>query len=122
MACRVSPSALVRPCLSVNAGIPDKTGTRAGNPLPTICNSSIKATLKTGSGLSGSVGCITSATFTNCRWVLGVNKTRELTFPGSGGNLHYYQDNGCAGLVASGDQANLHATYTVSPAQEITSP
>jgi hypothetical protein len=152
--------------------------------MPTICNSSIKATLKTGSGLSGSVGSITSATFTNCRWVLGyimtlkatdlpwplsaqsydastgtttgtitdihitiagpgcvavvdgtsaakddgqinfryLNKTRELTFPGSGGNLHCYQVNGCAGLVASGDQANLHATYTVSPAQEITSP
>src|SRR5258708_39466159 len=28
-----------------------------------------------------------------------VNKTRELTFPCSGGNLHYYQVNGCAGRL-----------------------
>ena len=75
MACRVSPSALGRPC----PGITDKTGTRAGNPLPTICNSSIKATLKTGSGLSGSVGSITSATFSNCRWVLGYIMTLKAT-------------------------------------------
>jgi hypothetical protein len=47
--------------------------------MPTICNSSIKATLKTGSGLSGSVGSITSATFTNCRWVLGYIMTLKAT-------------------------------------------
>src|SRR5260370_12481785 len=28
-----------------------------------------------------------------------VNKTRELTFPCSGGNLHYYQVNGCPGRL-----------------------
>jgi hypothetical protein len=145
---------------------------------------SIKAKLKSGSGLSGSIGSITSAKFTHCRWVLGitmtlrathlpwhlsarsynastgtttgtitgihitiaglacaavvdgtgpakddgrinfryVNKTHKLTFPRSGGNLHYYKVNHCMGIVASGDSANLHATYTVSPAQKITSP
>ncbi len=169
---------------SVNLGITDTTKPRNGGPLPTICHSSIKVKLKSGSGLKGSsVGSVTSASFSDCKWVLGfimtlkasgvpwqlnaqsydkatgttsgtitgihikitgpgcaavidgtgsskdngqtefryVNKTHKLTFPNSGGNLHYYSINGCSGIVKSGDSANLHATSTVSPAQTITS-
>lgn len=179
----VKPGGVVK-ASSVNLGITDTAKPRAGAPLPTICHSSIKAKLKSGSGLSGSsIGSITSVTFTDCKWVLGyimtlkathvpwqvnaqsydkatgttsgtltgihitivgpgcatvidgtgsaknngqiafryVNKNHKLTFPSSGGNLHYYSVNGCLGVVKSSDSANLHATYTVSPGQTITS-
>jgi hypothetical protein len=166
-------------------GITDTAKPRSKDPLPTKCYSSLKVKLKSGQGLPGSsIGSVTSASFTDCKWVLGqimtvkatdvpwqlnvqsydevhgttsgtitgihitilgpacaaivdgtgsgkddgeidfryVNKSHELTFPDSGGNLHYYSVNGCSGLVKSGDSANLHATSTVSPAQTITSP
>jgi hypothetical protein len=51
-----------------------------------------------------------------------VNSTHKLTFPASGGNLHYYKVKTCLGLADSGDAANLHGSYTVSPSQKITSP
>jgi hypothetical protein len=180
----VKPGGVVK-ASSVNLGITDTTKAQAGAPLPTICHSSVKVKLKSGKGLNGSsIGSVTSASFTDCKWVLGfvltlkaahipwhlnaqsydkatgttsgtitgihiaitgptcsvvvdgtgsgkddgrigfryVNKTHKLTFPDSGGNLHYYSVNGCLGLVKSGDSANLHATSTLSPAQTITSP
>jgi hypothetical protein len=40
----------------------------------------------------------------------------------SGGNLHIFNVNGCAGLVANGDPASLTASFTLAPAQSITSP
>jgi hypothetical protein len=40
----------------------------------------------------------------------------------SGGNLHIFTVNGCAGLVASGDPVSLTASFTFAPAQVITSP
>jgi hypothetical protein len=171
---------------STNLGITDTTKPRSEDPLPTICHSSLKVKLKSGSGLAGkSIGSIKSASFPvrDCLWNLGltvtmkpsglpwqlsaqsydkvtgttsgtitgihikmttsgcaavvdgtgsskddgqidfsyVNKTHKLTFPKSGGNLHYYSVNGCSGIVESGDSANLHATSTASPAQTITS-
>jgi hypothetical protein len=184
-----APSWTVKPggvagASSVSLGITDTAKPRAGAPLPTICHSSVKVKLKSGKGLNGSgIGSVTSASFTDCKWVLGyimtlkaahipwqlnaqsydkatrttsgtitgihititgpactavvdgtgagkddgqvdfryVNKTHELTMPGSAGNLHYYSVNGCLGLIKSGDSANLHATFTLSPAQTITS-
>jgi hypothetical protein len=50
------------------------------------------------------------------------NATGKLKVLPTGGNLHWYHVTGCAGLVANGDPAQLSATYTVSPAQTITSP
>ena len=40
----------------------------------------------------------------------------------SGGNLHIFTVHGCAGLVASGDPVSLTASFTLAPAQVITSP
>jgi hypothetical protein len=40
----------------------------------------------------------------------------------SGGNLHIFNVNGCFGLVASGDPVSLTASFTLAPAQSITSP
>lgn len=40
----------------------------------------------------------------------------------SGGNLHIFNENGCAGLVANGDPVSLTASFTLAPAQSITSP
>jgi hypothetical protein len=40
----------------------------------------------------------------------------------SGGNLHIFTVTGCAGLVANGDPVSLTASFTLAPAQSITSP
>jgi hypothetical protein len=40
----------------------------------------------------------------------------------SGGNLHYYNVRGCAGLFDTGNPATLGATLVLSPKQVITSP
>lgn len=40
----------------------------------------------------------------------------------TGGNLHFYDVSGCAGLFNSGDRATLGATFTLTPKQTITSP
>lgn len=47
----------------------------------------------------------------------GVLQTRT-----AGGNLHFYNVRGCAGLVVTGDSATIGATSAVSPEQTITSP
>jgi hypothetical protein len=48
----------------------------------------------------------------------GTGRLKLLT---TGGNLHFYHVKRCAGLLASGDPATLGATFTMSPAQTITS-
>lgn len=49
------------------------------------------------------------------------DRTHQVTT--SGGNLHIFNvATGCAGLVASGDPASLTASFTLAPAQVITSP
>jgi hypothetical protein len=40
----------------------------------------------------------------------------------SGGNLHIYNVAGCFGLVANGDPVSLTTSFTLTPAQSITSP
>ena len=50
------------------------------------------------------------------------NSTGRLRTRTTGGNLHFYNVRGCAGLVITGDSATLSATFTVSPKQAITSP
>jgi hypothetical protein len=48
--------------------------------------------------------------------------SHTLTLVPTGTNLHLYHVDGCAGLVHDGDRAAYLASYTVSPAQTITSP
>lgn len=50
------------------------------------------------------------------------NSTGVLQARTAGGNLHFYNVRGCAGLVVTGDSATISATSTVSPKQTITSP
>jgi hypothetical protein len=54
--------------------------------------------------------------------VTGTYSNSKHTLTVSGGNLHIYSVSGCLGLIKSGDAASYKATYTVSPAQKITSP
>ena len=50
------------------------------------------------------------------------NGTHKLKMLASGGTLHVFNVNGCAGLINNGDATQFTGTYTVSPAQTITSP
>jgi hypothetical protein len=82
----------------------------------------IHATL-TGTSCSAIVDGSTGATKNNGMvHVTYGNKTHKLTVLASGGNLHIYNVKGCFGLIKSGDGSSFTATYTVSPAQTITSP
>jgi len=54
--------------------------------------------------------------------VNGTYSNSKHTLTISGGNLHIYSVSGCFGLIKTGDPASYSATYTVSPAQTITSP
>jgi hypothetical protein len=78
----------------------------------------IKATL-TGPSCSASVaGATASSTGTvNVKYS---NSTGKLTT--SGGNLHVFNVNGCAGLINSGDATTFTGSYAISPKQTITSP
>lgn len=48
------------------------------------------------------------------------DRTHQVTI--SGGNLHIFNEDGCANLVANGDPVSLTASFTLAPAQSITSP
>ena len=50
------------------------------------------------------------------------DSTATLKVLTTGGNLHYYNVNGCAGLVRNGDPATLSTKFAVGPKQAITSP
>jgi hypothetical protein len=50
------------------------------------------------------------------------DSTAKLKVLTTGGNLHFHNVNGCAGLVRNGDPATLSTKFTVSPKQAITSP
>jgi hypothetical protein len=50
------------------------------------------------------------------------NSTHKLKVLPTGGNLHIFNVSGCAGLLSSGDATQFSGTYTVTPAQTITSP
>lgn len=50
------------------------------------------------------------------------NSTGVLQARTTGGNLHFYNVRGCAGLIRTGDSATISARFTVSPKQVITSP
>ena len=50
------------------------------------------------------------------------NSTGALAVQTTGGTLHVWNVNGCAGLINSGDPTTFKGTYTVTPKQKITSP
>jgi hypothetical protein len=50
------------------------------------------------------------------------DRTGVLQVRATGGNLHFYNVQGCAGLINTGDSASISATFTVSPKQAITNP
>jgi hypothetical protein len=66
-------------------------------------------------GTGGTAGDgIVRFTYTN-----GTATFKALT---TGGNLHFYNVRGCAGLLRNGDKATVSGTFPVSPKQVITSP
>jgi hypothetical protein len=96
------------------------------------CLSTIRATLRSGTGLPGAgIGTVSSFTFSTCTGsalhngtlaIKYVNSTHKLQLLAAGGNLHFYKTVGCAGLIRSQDRLTLSAAGTVTPAQTITSP
>jgi hypothetical protein len=50
------------------------------------------------------------------------NSTAKLNYLTTGGNLHLYDVSGCSGLFDNGNAATLSASYTLSPAQVVSSP
>ena len=78
----------------------------------------IKATL-TGPSCSATVAGATASS-TGTVNVSYSNSTGKLTT--SGGNLHVFNVNGCAGLINSGDATAFTGSYAISPKQTITSP
>jgi hypothetical protein len=65
-----------------------------------------------GTGSSASDG-IANVSYTNGTGVLRAR---------TGGNLHFYNVRGCAGLIRTGDSATISAKFSVSPRQVIISP
>jgi len=80
----------------------------------------IKSTL-TGPSCTAQVGGATAGSTGKVK-VTYTNSTHKLKVLASGGNLHVFNVVGCAGLINSGDATQFSGTYTVSPAQTITSP
>jgi hypothetical protein len=74
-----------------------------------------------GPGCSADVRGAT-ATSTGKVKVTYTNGTHKLKVLASGGTLHVFNVNGCAGLINNGDATQFTGNYTVSPAQTITSP
>jgi hypothetical protein len=74
-----------------------------------------------GTGCSANVNGATAGSTGKVK-VTYTNSTHKLKVLASGGTLHVFNVNGCAGLLSNGDATQFTGTYTVSPAQTITSP
>lgn len=74
-----------------------------------------------GTGCSADVRGAT-ATSTGKVKVTYTNGTHKLKVLAGGGTLHVFNVMGCAGLINNGDATQFTGTYTVTPAQTITSP
>jgi hypothetical protein len=65
----------------------------------------------------------TSATASNGRVKFRhTDSTGRLKTLTVGGNLHFYNVSGCAGLFNTGDPVTISANFAVTPKQAITSP
>lgn len=80
----------------------------------------IKATL-TGPSCTATVAGATASS-TGTVKVTYSNSTGKLTTLATGGNLHVWNVNGCAGLINTGDATTFSGAYAISPKQTITSP
>jgi hypothetical protein len=80
----------------------------------------IKATL-TGPSCTASVAGTTATTPGKVK-ITYTNSTHKLKVTAGGGTLHVWNVSGCAGLINTGDATQFTGTYTVTPAQTITSP
>jgi hypothetical protein len=74
-----------------------------------------------GPGCSADVRGAT-ATSTGKVKVTYTNGTHKLKVLAGGGTLHVFNVSGCFGLINNGDATQFTGTYTVTPAQTITSP
>jgi hypothetical protein len=74
-----------------------------------------------GTGCSADVAG-TTATTPGKEKVNYTNSTHKLKALAGGGTLHVFNVSGCGGLIANNDVVQFTGTYTVSPAQTITSP
>ena len=74
-----------------------------------------------GTGCSADVRGATASSTGKVK-VTYTNSTHKLKVLASGGTLHVFNVNGCAGLINNGDATQFTGTYTVSPTQKITSP
>jgi hypothetical protein len=87
------------------------TGTISGIELVAsnaICNATLDGTA------AGKHNGVTKITYTN--------SSGKITLLGPGGNLHSYNVQGCAGLIANNDPQQASGSGTVTPKQTITSP
>jgi len=107
----------------INSGFPwtlHGTAFNATSGVTTGNITGIKSHLS-GPGCSADVRGAT-ATSTGKVKVTYTNGTHKLKVLASGGTLHVFNVNGCAGLINNGDATQFTGSYTVSPAQTITSP
>jgi hypothetical protein len=74
-----------------------------------------------GTGCAADVAGTTASTPGTVK-VTYTNSTHKLKVLATGGTLHVYNVNGCAGLINTGDATQFSGTYTVTPGQTITSP
>ena len=104
-----------------NSGFPWKlNGTSFASGVTTGTITGIKSHLS-GPGCSANVAGATATTTGKVK-VTYTNSSGALKVLATGGNLHVFNVQGCAGLINSGDPTQFVGTYTVSPKQTITSP
>ena len=104
-----------------NSGFPWKlNGTSFASGVTTGTITGIKSHLS-GPGCSANVAGATATTTGKVK-VTYTNSSGALKVLATGGNLHVFNVQGCAGLIHSGDPTQFVGTYTVSPKQTITSP
>jgi hypothetical protein len=104
-----------------NSGFPwTLHGTSFKSGVTTGTITGIKSKLS-GPGCSATVGGATASAKGTVK-VTYTNSSGALKVLAAGGNLHVFNVQGCAGLIASGDPTQFVGTYTVSPKQTITSP
>jgi hypothetical protein len=106
-----------------NSGFPwtlHGTAFNAGTGVTTGNITGIKSHLS-GPSCSADVAGTTATTPGKVK-VTYTNSTHKLKVLATGGTLHVFNVAGCAGLINSGDATTFVGTYTVTPAQTITSP
>jgi len=104
-----------------NSGFPwTLHGTSFKSGVTTGTITGIKSKLS-GPGCSANVAGATATTTGKVK-VTYTNSSGALKVLATGGNLHVFNVQGCAGLIHSGDPTQFVGTYTVSPKQTITSP